>query len=289
MQLNWEFLTSIVQILVIDVVLSGDNAVVIAMAAHRLPQRQRKIAVLFGAGCAILLRVLFTWVLAKLLDTPLLRFGGGIALVWIAVKLLMQESAADHKVREGGSLIQAIWIIVMADLVMSLDNMLAVGGASEGSAALILFGLLLSIAIIMTCSVFIAEMMNRFPILVVLGAAVLAWTAGEMMVEDAKVAEFVVTRSQTCVDASWHGEFGGNAKHPEPAGWWIAWAAKLTHSHWIGWAVVVGSVAFVVVFPIIWNLACRRPPAASATAEGSKDPTADPPADVPPPASTAPG
>src|SRR5262245_34637681 len=158
MQFDWQFVTSVLQILVIDVVLSGDNAVVIAMAAHRLPEKQRRTAIFCGAAGAIVLRVLFTYVLRQLLDVPLLRFGGGLVLVWIAMKLLLdeEEEEGSHKVREASGLIHAIWIIIMADFVMSLDNMLAVGGASEGHATLIVFGLVLSIAIIMTCSVYIA-------------------------------------------------------------------------------------------------------------------------------------
>jgi YjbE family integral membrane protein len=274
MELNWEFVTSILQILIIDVVLSGDNAVVIAMAAHRLPQRQRKVAILCGAGGAIVLRVFFTYILAQLLGIPLLRFGGGLVLVWIAIKLLLDEGEQDHKVREAGSLFQAVWIIVMADFVMSLDNMLAVGGASEGHITLILFGLFLSIAIIMSCSVIIADWMNRFPILVVLGAAVLAWTAAEMMLEDAKVAEWLVTRHQLCLESNWHEEFGGQSehlksklmgRHVEPKPWWIASQDQLNHRHWLGWTILAGVVALVILIPKIRNkMSNQRPETAGA-------------------------
>src|SRR5437867_13068773 len=121
MHWDWQFVTSILQILIIDVVLSGDNAVVIALAAHRLPQQQRRVAILCGAAGAICLRVLFTYLLAQLLGVPLLRFGGGLVLIWIAVKLLRDEQGSGPQVRVAASLLQAVWVIVMADFVMSRD------------------------------------------------------------------------------------------------------------------------------------------------------------------------
>ena len=292
----WEFITSILQILVIDVVLSGDNAVVIALAAHRLPQQQRRLAILCGAGGAIALRVLFTWVLAQLLGIPLLRFGGGVVLVWIAMKLLLDESdGAGQKVREGGNLLQAIWIIIMADFVMSLDNMLAVGGASEGHVSLILFGLVLSIAIIMTCSAVIAQWMNRFPILVVLGAVVLAWTAAEMMLEDSKVAEYLVSRHQLCIEKAWHEEFGGADadsatsllhKHRDAKAWWTAWQDEIEHRHWIGWSVVAFIVSIVLVVPGIRSAVARRSAAVESSVTGAISRASTP--DLPRPAEPPP-
>ena len=286
MSLDWQFVTSVLQILVIDVVLSGDNAVVIALAAHRLPQRQRRLAILAGAGGAIGLRVLFTWLLAQLLGVPLLRFAGGLVLVWIAIKLLLDEQSDDtHKVREGASLLQAIWIIVMADLVMSLDKMLAVGGASEGHIALILFGLFLSIAIIMSCSALIAEWMNRYPILVLLGAVVLAWTAAQMVLEDAKVAEFLVTRQQLCLDSAWHDDFGGAGesarsrmlnKHQEPKEWWLQWQDLLVHRHWIGWSVLAGVIGIVIIVPRLWNATIQRGQSGEPTETVSRAPAPPP-------------
>ena len=282
MELNWDFFTSILQILIIDVVLSGDNAVVIAMAAHRLPRRQRKLAILCGAGGAIGLRVLFTWILSQLLGIPLLRFGGGLVLVWIAMKLLLEEEEQDHKVREAGGLFHAVWIIIMADLVMSLDNMLAVGGASEGHMTLILFGLILSIAIIMSCSAIIADWMNRFPILVVLGAAVLAWTAAEMMLEDAKVAEWLVTRHRVCLESNWHEEFGGQTEHlksklmgkqVEPKQWWLDSQDQFDHRHWLGWTILASVVVLVILVPKVRNrISTRQTEVASAPSAPSPPP-----------------
>lgn len=304
MSLNWEFLASVLQIVAIDVVLSGDNAVVIAMAAHRLPLRQRRMAILFGAAAAIALRVLCTWVLSQLLVVPFLRLVGGLVLVWIAIKLLLEEEGDDHTVREAANLFHAVWIIIMADFVMSLDNMLAVGGASEGNAALIFFGLILSIAIIMTGSAIITEWMNRFPILVVLGAAVLAWTAAEMIVEDEKVAEILVTRPQICIDAGWHRTFGdiakdssskswfhgwhGERKQKEPKSWWVASEESLVHRHWIGWAVSGGTVLLVITFPKLWSMLAGRRRAESASVAARPEPVPGLP-DVPPAEPSSPG
>jgi YjbE family integral membrane protein len=185
---DWSVIKPVLQILLIDVVLSGDNAVVIALAAHRLPSKQRKQAVFWGAAGAIGLRVILTAIIARLLVVPLLRFGGGLFLTWIAVKLLLSEEEAEHHhVKEGGNLFEAVKTIIFADFIMSLDNMLAVGGASEGNVVLIVFGLLLSIAIIMTCSTVIANLMNRFPILTTIGGGILGWTAGEMLIKDPKI------------------------------------------------------------------------------------------------------
>ncbi len=294
MQFDWQFVTLVLQILVIDVVLSGDNAVVIAMAAHRLPEKQRRTAILCGAAGAIVLRVLFTWVLSQLLVVPLLQFGGGLVLVWIAMKLLLdEEEEGSHKVREASGLIHAIWIIIMADFVMSLDNMLAVAGAAEGHALLILFGLTLSIAIIMLGSVYIARLMNRFPVLIVLGAAVLAWTAAGMILEDKKVAEILVTRQHLCVHASWHEDFGGSAspskthmhavtKPNPPQPWWVASQEYLNHQHWMSWAFTFGIIGIVIAVPRFWKRVVRR--------RGNHDrpnPDAIAPTPSPPPASTA--
>ena len=169
--MNLELLLSILQIILIDVVLSGDNAVVIAMAAHKLPEHQRKRAILWGGGIAIAMRIVFTMIMSFLLMIPTLRFLGGLLLVWIAFKLLRgeeeEEVTADNAAR---STYAAIKMIFFADFAMSLDNMLAVAGASHGNPILLLAGLLISIGIIMTCSNWIASMMNRYHWIVTLGA-----------------------------------------------------------------------------------------------------------------------
>ena len=239
MILTWQFFTKVLQVILIDTVLSGDNAVVIALAAHRLPRAQRRLAILSGAGGAIALRILFTFILTQLLNVPLMLFVGGVILVWISMKLLFQEEQ-EQKIREAGSLRQAIQTIIVADLVMSLDNMLAIAGASGGDLVLIIVGLLVSIAFIMTCSSLIADLMDRFPILVVAGAAILAWTAGDMILKDPTSAKFLIDRTQVCLAGKLHEHF---------ANWFGADVPDLDHRHWIGWTFLVGITLFVITSP----------------------------------------
>lgn len=179
-----ELLTAVVSIVVIDLVLSGDNAVVIGMAAHQLPPRQQRRAILLGAVGAVGLRILFTALATVLLDVPLLQAIGGLVLLWIAFKLLRQEEQHDHSVTAGVTLFEAVRTIVLADVVMSLDNILAVGGAAHGNLELLLFGLGLSMPIILLGSGLVAALLNRLPWLVYLGAIVLVYTGVEMTLAD---------------------------------------------------------------------------------------------------------
>ena len=178
-----DLISSILSIIVIDLVLSGDNAVVIGMAARRLSPENRRRAIIFGGAGAVGLRVLFTAMAALLLGVPYLQAAGGLLLLWIAYKLLRPQDHSAH-VTEAGSLAEAIRTIVLADVVMSLDNILAVGGAAEGHLGLLLFGLVLSIPILLLGSELVARMLGRYPILVYVGATVLILTAVEMVAED---------------------------------------------------------------------------------------------------------
>lgn len=175
---------SFISIVILDLVLSGDNAVVIGMAAHRLPPAQRKRAIIIGAGGAILLRIIFTIAAALLLAVPLVEGVGGVLLLWIAYTLVRQEEDAQHKVRSGDTLFIAIRTIIMADVVMSLDNILAVGGSAHGNVPLLIFGLLLSMTLLMFGSNLVAGLMARYSWLVYLGAAILIYTAIGMIFHD---------------------------------------------------------------------------------------------------------
>ncbi|MHB0870035.1 MAG: TerC family protein [Chloroflexota bacterium] len=177
------YAASLMGIVVIDLVLSGDNALVIGMAARRLPSHRRRIAILLGGAGAIGLRVLFAAIATLLLAVPLLQAAGGALLLWIAWKLL-RDHATTHEVAESISVLGALKTIILADVVMSLDNILAVAGASHGSIELLMFGLLLSMPLILFGSSLVATLMNRFSWLELVGAAVLTWTAGSMIVED---------------------------------------------------------------------------------------------------------
>lgn len=203
--MHWADALNILQIIIIDIVLSGDNAVVIALAAHKLPIHQRKRAILWGGGIAIGMRIAFTMLMAFLLMVPGLRFFGGILLVWIACKLLIGEEEEGEVTADDAdrSTLQAIKMIFLADFVMSLDNMLAVAGASHGNATLLLFGLFVSIGIIMTCSAFIAQLMNRYHWIVYVGAAILAWTAGEMLIGDRELAGYFVRQQNVSLSNHW--------------------------------------------------------------------------------------
>lgn len=185
-----DVLRAILSIVVIDLVLSGDNAVVIGMAARRLPEEQRRKAIVYGAGGAILLRVMFTVLAALLLDIPLIQGIGGLVLLWIAYSLLRQGSG-EHNVTEGSNLFEAIRTIIIADVIMSLDNILAIGGTAHGNIPLLIFGLVLSMSLIMFGSSVVATLMNRLPWLVYIGAAILIYTAGDMIFSDPITGRFL--------------------------------------------------------------------------------------------------
>lgn len=190
METTLDFLPALLNIIVIDLVLSGDNAVVIAMAVQHLPPQMARKAAIWGAAGAVGLRVFFAAIAAMLLSVPLLQAIGGIALFWIAYKLLVEKEEDAHAHQEVHSFRDAIKIIILADVVMSLDNILAVGGASHGNIWLLLFGLGLSIPLVLFGSSLLTDVLRRWPILGYVGSAVLAWTAGRMILHD----RFVHTR-----------------------------------------------------------------------------------------------
>ncbi len=171
-------------IVLIDILLGGDNAVVIAMAVKSLPEKERKIGIMAGAGAAVVLRIIFTFFAARLLELNYIKFVGGLLILWIAVKLLL-EGEEDPTARGGGkSLWQAMWLILVADLTMSIDNILAVAASSRGNVYLLVFGLGLSIPFVVFTSGLLSRIMDRFPILIYIGAAILGRVGGEMMVTD---------------------------------------------------------------------------------------------------------
>ncbi len=170
-------------IVILDLTLAGDNALVIALAVRNLPPKQQWQGQLWGTFGAVALRVLFIGIITILFNIPLLQAVGGAVLLWIALKLLTQEGG-DHEVRRGTTLLEAIWIIVVADVIMSLDNVLAVAGAAHGDMLLVFFGVGLSIPIVIWGSGILARLMGRFPWIVDLGAGVLGWVAGEMVLKD---------------------------------------------------------------------------------------------------------
>jgi YjbE family integral membrane protein len=180
---DYTFLSALLSVILIDLVLAGDNAVVIALAVRNLPGKQRTWGIILGSGAAVMLRVVCTFFAAQMLRIIFLKFLGGALIAWIAVKLLTQGHE-EEKVDQASNLIQAVKLIVIADFVMSLDNMLAVAGASKGNAFLLLFGLGLSIPLVVGTSSLLAMLMDRYPIIVVVGSAILGKVSGEMMITD---------------------------------------------------------------------------------------------------------
>jgi len=177
-----------IQIVILDLTLAGDNALVIALAVRNLPKRQQWQGRFWGTFGAVALRVAFIGVITVLLRIPLLQAVGGGVLVWIALKLLTQEGGeGQHQVRHGTTLFEAIWIIIVADVIMSLDNVLAVAGAAHGDMVLVVLGVGLSIPIVIWGSGLLARLMGRFTWIVDLGAGVLGWVAGRMLVDDAVI------------------------------------------------------------------------------------------------------
>jgi YjbE family integral membrane protein len=171
-------------IVLIDLVLAGDNALVIAMAVRMLPARSQAIGAICGSIGAILLRVVFTLGAAPLLGLSIVQLAAGLLLLWIALRLVRPQAGDARRVRQGGTVLDAIWIITLADVVMSLDNVLAVAAAARGSAALIIFGIALSLPLVVWGSSVLARLMNRYLWIIWLGGGILGYVAGEMMLRD---------------------------------------------------------------------------------------------------------
>ncbi len=187
---NW---VAVLQIIWIDLLLAGDNAVVIALACRQLQGRDRTLGIILGAGAAILLRVLFTLVAATLMGFPWIMAVGALLLLWIAVKLIVPEEADEHGIAAHGSMWKAVQTIAIADLVMSLDNVIAVAAAAKGDPGLIIFGLIVSIPFVVFGSALLMKVIDRFPLLVWAGAALLGWIAGEIFAKDKGVIATIGT------------------------------------------------------------------------------------------------
>ena len=200
LELNAQFYTGLLAIFGVNIILSGDNAVIIALAVAKLPKRQRMFGILFGTGLAIVLRIILTFVVAKLLGIPLLKLVGGALILYIAVKLFTEGH--DESGEEAANLWAALKTIVIADVIMSLDNVLAVAAAAKGDNFLILFGLVTSIPLVVAGSALLSELMRKYPIIVTIGAAILGYVGGGMMITDLGVTNFL------------HSAFGGALTEP---------------------------------------------------------------------------
>ncbi len=220
--LETEFLARLAGIGVLNLLLSGDNALVIALAVRTLPRRQRVLGQIWGAVGAVVLRLAFIAIITALLRVPFLQLVGGVLLVWIAVKLVRPEDDARASTKGGSSLWEAIWIIIVADVTMSLDNVLAIAAAARGEMALIVLGIALSLPIVVWGAGLLAKLMNRFTWVVWLGGGLLGYVAGEMLMEDKAVH-------------GWLGDAGARLEQPVALaigaivtgiGWWEARARR---------------------------------------------------------------
>lgn len=191
MEFNAATMLSIGQIIWIDLLLSGDNAVVIALACRSLPDNQRRIGIFLGASAAVLLRILFALVITQLLAIPFLQALGGVLLFWIAIKLISGNEEEEKHIKASDKLWAAVGTIAMADAVMSLDNVVAISAAADGHVELFIFGLLLSVPLIIFGSTLVMGLISRYPMFVWAGAALLGWIAGEMLAHDKAFLDLV--------------------------------------------------------------------------------------------------
>ncbi|MDC8770111.1 TerC family protein [Roseateles albus] len=213
--LSPEFWLAVGQIIMIDILLGGDNAVVIALACRKLPAAQRTKGIIWGTAGAIVLRVLLIFFALTLLQVPYLKIVGGLLLVWIGIKLLVPENEEEHaQIQASDKLWAAVKTVIVADFVMSLDNVIAIAGAAQGAGGdhqmpLVIFGLLVSIPIIVWGSQLVIKLMDRFPVVITVGAMLLGWIAGTMIVGDPALKAWVPTQpgeqaGSAMVVPAWH-------------------------------------------------------------------------------------
>jgi YjbE family integral membrane protein len=236
------FWIGLAKIIGVNIILSGDNAVVIALAARSLPARQQKQAIIWGAGAAIVLRILLTLFAVALLALPYLKLVGSVLLFWIGTKLLVPEDD-DPDIKAHDHLMSAIRTILIADLVMSLDNVIAVAAAAGGSVTLLVLGLAISIPLVVFGATLLVNLMDRFPIIITIGAGLIGWVAGEMLIADLALQPWLAGYGVTYL-----GE--GEQMKPYYGGVNLEW--------------VMGAVGVVIVIAIGKWLAKRQEAAAAA-------------------------
>ncbi|KYZ75019.1 hypothetical protein AXX12_15690 [Anaerosporomusa subterranea] len=190
--LDMDFLTALLSIVAIDLVLAGDNAIVIALASRNLPINQRNKAIYWGTFGAILIRTLMTLAAVWLMKTPYLQAIGGLLLIPVAIKLLKKDDSEEH-IDASSSFWGAIKTIIVADAIMGVDNVLAIAGASHGNMTLVILGLAISIPIVVWGSKWISSLMTKYPVLIYAGAGILAWTAGSMVMSDKIVGSYLTS------------------------------------------------------------------------------------------------
>jgi len=190
-----DFWIGLLKIIWINIILSGDNAVVIALAARSLPPEQQRKAILIGSGAAVVLRIALTVVAAKLLAMPYLQIIGGVLLLWIGIQLLSEEDGDDEGEPKTANLMTAVRTILIADVVMSLDNVIGVAAAAKGDELLLIIGLAISIPLVVFGSSMMIKVMDRFPVIVVFGAGLIGWVGGETIVSDVALSEVLAANT----------------------------------------------------------------------------------------------
>jgi YjbE family integral membrane protein len=190
MELDTQFWLALLQIIYVNIILSGDNAVVIALACRALPEKQQKWGIGLGAGCAVVLRVIFTIFIVFLLTVPYLKIVGGLLLFWVGYKLLMPQEESEE-VDAAASLWGAVRIVLIADAVMSLDNVIAVAAAAKGNYVLLVIGLLISVPLVVYGATLLIKLINRWPVIVPGGAALIGYIGAEIMIGDPAVADWI--------------------------------------------------------------------------------------------------
>jgi YjbE family integral membrane protein len=213
---HWQFIVSLLSIVVVDLTLSGDNAVVIAAAAKSLPRDMRKRALIAGAACAVIALVTAAFFVTRLLHVEFLQVAGGIAILWIAVNMFREEPPLESSAARLAGFWKAMWFIIVADVTMSTDNILAVGALAQGNFTLLLFGLGISIPLVVFASGLLAALMDKYPVIVYIGAALLGRVAGQMIVTDA----FIVQRFAPAATLRYSAEAAGTIG-VLIAGWWL--------------------------------------------------------------------
>jgi YjbE family integral membrane protein len=186
-----QFWLAALQIIYINILLSGDNAVVIALACRDLPPKQRRWGIFWGAAGAIVLRIILTIFAVTLLELPWLKVVGGVLLLWIGIKLIVDDGEDNKDVKASDRLLSAVRTVIIADLVMSVDNVLGVAAAAKGSVPLLVFGLLVSIPLVIAGSQIILKLIERFPLIILAGGGLLGWIAGKMLVEDTALLPWI--------------------------------------------------------------------------------------------------
>jgi YjbE family integral membrane protein len=233
------FWVALGKIMWINILLSGDNALVIAMACRGLPPRQRFWGMVLGAGVAVVLRIIFTFIVVTLMALPYLKLVGGLALLWIAAKLLVPEHGdGEDDVHAASHLWAAVQIVAVADIVMSLDNVIAVAAAANGSIPLLVIGLAISVPLIVAGAALIMALLTRLPILVWLGAALLGWIAGDVMATDPAI--------EPKLAALFSGPFGTKLDS-------LLASVNLAHGHSAEFVMAVLGVIVVLVVGGLWR------------------------------------